>query len=587
MSNNLQFSFAPDNIDFEESKARLTNALERSDTWNGVIDNQVGTAIIDFLATINTFSQQRVLACFREAFPETAASDRASFSLAAMQGVRLTRNSPATSPVVLLSAEAVSIPPYTKFVASGNIALFNRVQIFLRPNEAQTVSLAEGKVSFLVAEGLGTDFQSIVPLERDFVVSNEDVSVEVDGETVQRATDGLWNYRGSKTFQDTTLPDGRALIRFGTTVFGLRPDAGSVVRVAYALTRGADGNSLGAANETVNCPNYPIVKGNMTAALSGGSDRRNPMSYKNVDSPNFGSFGAAVKKTQYVSAALDYPGVIDVRMFAQREIDPTDVRWMNLFKIVPLVQQGWTYADQLKLIDHMQNSTMYAGRFCVEYPVARPVDVSIRAYCNRWANPTSVKNAIIDSVTALFNLGRGSLQKDLFLSSISDAVRSSSSDIKHFDIVRPYSNIIVSADSLEPPQVTIESGVGTLMHGPHIYGVAAVIDQGEGVVDQSYLKMVDTTQVLVVDNNSSAIIRWTPIPNALEYHIYGRGTGTGQFGQLIVITVDPAVAWNSETLSWTDDGSIVPGAPPPTRSAFQIQYATLNTLDVTVEVARS
>ncbi len=586
MSNNLQFSFAPDNIDFEESKARLTQALERSDTWNGVIDNQVGTALIDYLATINTFAQQRVLACFREAFPETAASDRASFSLAAMQGVRLTRNSPATSEVVLLSVDAVSIPPYTKFVASGNIALFNRVHIFLRPNEAQTVTLAEGKVTFLVAEGIGTDFQSIVPLERDFVVSNEDVSVEVDGETVQRVTDGLWNYRASNSFQDSTLPDGRALIRFGTTVFGLRPEAGSVVRVAYALTRGADGNSLGAANETVNCPNYTTVKGNMTAALSGGADRRNPMSYKNVDSPNFGSFGAAVKKTQYVSTALEYPGVIDVRMFSQRETDPTDLRWMNLFKIVPLVQKGWTHADQVRLIDHMQSRTMYAGRFCVEYPLARPVDVVIRAYCNRWANPTSVKNAIIDSVTSIFDLGRGSLQKDLFLSSLSDAVRSSSSDVKHFDIVRPYSNVIVSADSIEPPRVTIESGIGTLQHGPHIYGVAARIDQG---VDgqTSYLKMLDTTQALVVTDNSSAIVRWNPLPNAVEYHVYGRGTGAGQFGLLATIAVDQNAAWNSETVSWTDNGSILPGGPAPARSEFQIQYATLNTLDVTVEVARS
>jgi hypothetical protein len=586
MSNNLQFSFAPTNIDFEESKARLRSALERSGTWSGVIDNQVGTALIDYMATINTFAQQRVLSCFREAFPETAASDRASFSLAAMQGIRLTRNSPATCPVVLSSPEAISIPPYTKFVAGGNVAMFNRLQIFLRPNEPQTVTLAEGKVSFLVAEGIGTDFQSVVPLERDFVVSNEDIAVELDGETVQRITDGLWNYRGQGAFQDATLPDGRALIRFGTSVFGTRPGAGSVVRIAYALTKGADGNSLGAAGETVNCPNFTTVRGTMTAALSGGSDRRNPLSYKNVDSPNFGSFGAAVKKTQYVSTALEFPGVIDVRMFAQREIDPTDVRWMNLFKVVPLVQQGWTYADQLKLIEHMQARTMYAGRFCVEYPVARPVDVTIRAYCSKWANPTSVKNAIIDAVTALFDLGRGSLQKDLFLSTLSDTVQGASSDVRHFDVVRPFSNVVVSSESIQPPTVAIVEGVGSLTPGPHIYGVAALISQNEDGLE-GYLKMVDTTQALVTSTGSSAVITWTPLPNALEYHVYGRGTGPGQFGLLETIVVTPGVAWNSANMSWTDEGTALPSASAPTRSDFQIQYVTLNTLDVTVEVART
>ena len=586
MSNQLQFSFAPDNIDFEESKARLVQALERSNTWSGVIDNQVGTALIDYLATINTFAQNRVLACFREAFSETASSDRASFALAAMQGIRLTRNSPATCQVILQSAEAISIPPFTKFVASGNIALFNRVQIFLRPNEPQTVTLAEGKVNFLVAEGLGSDFQVIIPLERDFVVSNDDVAVEVDGDTVERVTDGLWNYRNQRAFQDSTLPDGRCLIRFGTSVFGLRPESGSLVRVAYALTKGADGNSSGAAGETVNCPNYLQVKGTMVAALSGGSDRRSPLSYKNVDSPNFGSFGAAVKKSQYISTALEYPGVIDVRTFSQREIDPTDLRWMNLFKIVPLVQQGWTYADQLLMVKYLEDRTMYAGRFCVEYPVARPVDVVIRAYCNRWANPTSVKNAIIDSVTALFNLGRGSLQKDLFLSSISDAVRSASDAVRHFDIVRPYANVIVSADSIQPPQATVETGIGSLVEGPHIYGVAARIVQNEDGLE-GYLKMIDTTQVQVEEDNSSVVLRWNPLPNAIEYHVYGRGTGVGQFGRLDVVPALTGTAWTSESVVWTDDGSAVPGDPAPTKSNFQIQYVTLNTLDVTVEVARS
>jgi hypothetical protein len=586
MSNTLQFAFPPDAIDFDATKDKLEEILARSNTWSGVIDNQVGTALIDIISTVNVFAQNRILACFREVFPETLSSDRASFALAFFQGVRLNRNSPATCTVTLVSPEPVSLPPFTRFVVGGNLSLFNRDQIFLRPDIAQQVTLAEGTVKTLKLEGLGTDYQAIVPLERDFVVSDQDVAVAVDGANVPRVTDGLWNYRDQPAFQDATLPDGRLLMRFGTAVFGYRPRSGSEVLVYYAITRGTDGNSLGATGETLYCPLFPTVKGTMEVALSGGADRRAAIEYKNVEAPNFGSFGSAVKKSQYVSTALQFPKVVDVRTFSQREVDPTDVRWMNLIKIVPLVQAGWTFADQEALISYMEESTMYATRFYVEYPTARPVDINIRAFCNRWANPTSVRNSIIEAIQSLFVMKKGVLERNLFLSSISDAVRSANTDIQHFDIIKPYNSVIVSTDPVGKPQVTMEAGTGLLDPGLYIYGIAAVVQQDDNG-GTGYLKVTNTQHAVATDYNSGAVIRWDPLPNAVEYHVYGRSTAANGFGLLHTYVPTELESSTNESLVWTDIGNIPVGAPPPTKSDVKIQYVTLNTLDVSVTVTRN
>lgn len=582
----LQFAFPPDAIDFDATKRKLQEILERSNTWSGVIDNQVGTTLIDIISTVNVFAQNRILACFREVFPETLTSDRAAFALAFFQGIRLNRNSPATCTVTLESPIPVSIPPFTRFVAGGNLSLFNRDQIFLLPGVPQSVSLAEGSVKTLSMEAIGTDYQAVVPLERDFAISDIDVAVTVDGKNIPRVTNGLWNYRGQDAFQDSTLPDGRLLVRFGTSVFGTRPKSGSRVVVYYALTKGTDGNSLGAQGETLYCPTFPSVKGVMNVALSGGADRRSALEYKNVDAPNFGSFGSAVTKSQYVSTALQFPKVVDIRTFSQREIDPTDVRWMNLIKLVPLVQAGWNFGDQEALIKYMEESTMYATRFYVEYPSARPVDVSIRAFCNRWANPTSVKNAIIEAINSLFVMERGVLERDLFLSTISDAVRNASSDIEHFDIIKPRTNVIVSTTPVSRPQITMEGGTGSLNPGLYIYGIAAVVQQDDNG-GTGYLKVTNTQSAVATEDNSSAVLRWDPIPNALEYHIYGRTTAANGFGLLHVYVPTELESSTNESLVWTDTGAEPIGSPPPTKSDVKIQYVTLNSLNVTVTVTRN
>lgn len=573
------FTFDPSDIDFPSSRDRLEQALRKSDLWTGVLDNQIGTALLDFLATINVFAQNRVLASVRECFSETCASDRAAFALAAMQGVRLSRNAPATCPVTLVSPTAVSIPPYSRFAAGGGLYLFNREHLFLTPNAPQTIDLVEGVVNTLVVEGLGNDFQSVIPVERDFVVSDEDVAVEIEGVQIPRAVDGLWNYRSQEAFQDQTLPDGRLAVRFGTAVFGTRPTSGTSVLVVYAITRGAAANSLGGADEAVRCVNLPSVSGVMTASLSGGVDRRPALQYKNVDAPNFGSFGSAVKKTQHISTALQFPGVVDVVTYSQREIDPTDKEWMNLIKLVPLTSSPWDYATKQKLIAYMEEQAMYASVFYIEDPVPYLVDVEVRAYCDKFSNPTSVENAIIEEVQKLFVAQRGSLGKDVHVSTISKVIEKSSRSITHFDLITPTRNVICSTDPVRTPTLTMHAGSGSLPAGNYMYGVAAHVTQGDG--SPGYLKLKNIAMGSSLATGSISVT-WDTLPNATSYDVYGRSSASGSFGLLTTVAHNPSLP----SQSWIDMGTAPVGAAAPTKSDVHVQFAVLNSLKVKVLVEK-
>lgn len=573
------FTFDPSDIDFQASRDRLEQALRSSELWTGVLDNQVGTALLDFLATINVFAQNRILASVRECFPETCASDRGAFALACFQGIRLNRNSPATCQVTLTSPTAVSIPPYSKFVAGDGLFLFNREHLFLSPNTPQTVVMAEGVVNTLVTEGLGNDFQSLIPVERDFVVSDQDVSVEVDGVALERATDGLWNYRGVDAFQDQTLPDGRLAIRFGTLVFGARPSSGTTVVASYVITSGAQANALGGAGEAARCANFPSVTAVMNTSLSGGVNSRPALQYKNVEAPNFGSFGSAVKRSQHVSTALQFPGVIDVRTFSQREIDPTDLEWMNLIKLVPLTSSVWDYATRQRFISFMEESTMYASRFYIENPVATLVDVEVRGYCDKFSSPTSVENAIREAITEMFVLRRGSLEKDVYISQLSSVIKSASRSLTRFDILSPTRNVVCSTEPVREPNLTAHAGGGTIPAGNYIYGLAADVLLGDGSI--GYLRLKNRSMI-TTGSNGSIQVSWDTLPNAITYYVYGRSTASGGFGLLSSQAHNPAVA----TQSWNDTGAVSPGADAPPKSNVPVQYPILNSLVVNVLVER-
>lgn len=562
----------PDTLDYSSSVTEFYNILATKPAWVGNLDNQTGRALIDFVATLNVFAQQKLLRALQEAFPDTAVSDRAIYAHASSQGVRIRRKVPASASVQLSSTTALAIPPFTQFYAGGT-HLFNRDALFLYPNTPQSVTLHEGVLKTVSLEGLGSDYQMYVPFETGFVISDQDVQVKIDGVSIPSTTVGVWSLKGTSGFEDRTLPDGRLAIAFGTSVYGSKPSSTSTVEITYALTFGLAGDDSGLIGTTVSVNTMPTLSGSVTTALSGGIDELPALQYKNLASQTFGTFGSAVTKRQYLSTARQYEGIVDVAMFAQREIDPSDLRLMNTVKVVPLTVASWTPAKTVQYLEYLNSSTMFTTKFYVELPVASPKDISVNVSCYNWANLTDVKTEVTNAITKLFTPRSGFIDYDIYRSDLFSAIRAAHEGVEYFEIVSPEDDLIISAKPVPALAASVQVAMGSLPVGTHYYGIGVTVSTFSGT---GYIKPHDIVPVTTTAATDAVHLAWEPAPNAVTYHIYGR-SGSGLFE----IATVPA-----SSLSFLDTGSPVSATPMPSVNSVPVQYLTLNTLNVTTAYSK-
>lgn len=560
-------SLRPTSIDFDSTMQDLYTLLASSEAWRGNIDSQTGNALLSFVSTVNVFAQQKILRALQEAFPDTAVSDRSHYALASLQGVRIRRKSPASCTVTLSSTEAISIPPYTQFSSSG-VSLFNRDALFIHPSTPVTTTLYEGAVKNVEITGLGSDYQMYVPFDLDFVVADSDVVVKIGGVQLQRTTLGLWELPRTPGFEDRTLPDGRLSIVFGTVAYGSRPGPDETVAVTYVITTGSQANAYGLVDEGVATELSSAVSGIVTTALSNGEDQLSAFQYKNIASQTFGTFSSAVTKRQYHTVALQFPGIVDVVMFSQREIDPTDVTKMNLVKVVVLTSPTWKAGDNERFLEYLNANTMYSTRFYLESPVASPTDVQARVYCYNWANLSEVKQAAESAITYLFQPRSGFINYDIYKSDLSVALRDAHPGIEYFELVNPTEDCVISAKPVSNLSGYSSAGTGSLAAGIYYYGVGVELSTASGT---AYIKPQKVVTVVADDAASTSVISWSAVPNATSYFVYGRD-GTGMY----LLATLPATS-----LSFSDDGSLPPGAPAPNVDSHPVQYLTLNTLNIT------
>jgi hypothetical protein len=475
--------------------------------------------------------------------------------------VRLSRKLPASGSVTLLSTTAVTIPAYTVFESSGT-SFFNRSAIILAPATPQIVDLFQGSVVVKTAAGLDEDYQMFFSSEDSFSVSDIDVQVVLNALIIKKVTSGLWNLKFTQGFTDKTLPDGRLAIQFGTSFYGSKPSANDNLVITYVVTDGATANSYAVISKSVASSSYPTVTASFLSNLSGGADQRTAITYKNVGAPTFGSFGSAISGPQYQNAAKEYPGVVDAVTFAQREVNPSAVEWMNLTKVVLLTSTIWTAAQKTLYLNDLQTKTMYSGRFFLEDPVAVPVNIDLTIYCYNWANATQVQLNVTNAITNLLLIQAGVLSYDYYLSDLSRSIKDSDPGVEYFEINLPTSDIIVSAQAVVAPTEVVTAGLGTLAASTYYYSVGVTL--AAGVVTTR-----NWTTVTTVALTSQVQLSWPAVPGAISYQVYGRGpSGSGLMSSQVGTT-------------FLDDGTILPGLPPPPQNSVPVRYASLASLVVT------
>lgn len=559
--------------DFDQFVTQFQAALQSAPTWVGNLTTQTSQTLIEYISTVGTLNQGRIIRSYEDAYAETAQSDDGILSIAQMQGLRLTRYLPASAPATITSPTTVSLPPLTQFNCSGNY-FFNNENLTLVAGTPTNITLYEGQVYSYVLNGLGTERQTFVSSQNGFVISDQDVWVQVNGVFLPKSFGNLWNYDGLPGFADLTMSDGRLLIQFGNLggingQFGTIPGTNDVVIVSFPVTQGATGNSLSTSGKAVTVAGFSTITGTMTDNPSGGANDKSIIAYKNVASGSFGTYSSAVTKSQYQAIVATYPGIIDAVTQSQREIDPGDLRWMNVVRVSALTSSVWTQAQIQDFLTYCQSVTMYAVYFLWQEAIAIPQAVVANVYVYNSAVPTQVQSNSVTAITNLFAPRPGLLMTNFYISDLVEVIVNASPGlVSYVDIVTPTGAMIVTSPTSPQITYTLVPGGGTLGSLVYAYSISTTLTNG----DVGYPSNWVFPQVITLVNNYAITLTWPAVYQAASYQIWGRSAS----GLGLLATV------SAGTLTWTDNGSITPSGDLPTSQDYPIQYNSLNSLTVNV-----
>lgn len=559
--------------DYEGLRAKLAADLATRDSWRGLIETQTGTTLIDWIASIGAFAQASVLRAKADAFSETAVSSRALYSIADMQGLRLARKLPASITVQITytqpsgGASTAVIPAYTQFQAGGTY-WFTWDAISIPAGSTSAVQLHQGYVVDQTTSGLGTDFQAFESVEKDFLVSNAHVAVSVDGVPIPIVTnEGLWNYASRPGVVDRTTAEGRLHLLFGNATYGTVPSATSTVRIVYAVTSGADGNSVSTVDQRMVQLNNQVsgLSFVVTSNPAGGASQTPASTFKVLSSTNFGTMGSAVTKQQYMTVALSYPGVVDAKLFAQRERDTTNLAQMNVVQVSALTTSPWNAAQKTAFLAYMQDRTLYTTQLVWKDVTPAPRDLSMRLHCYNWANLTQCQADASAAIQKLFSVRAGYIGYDITVSDIHRAVLASNRGIEYIELFNPVADLKASDLGPPPPTVSLVNATSSALAKDTSYSYALGVQDAYGLRVPAGLTTAYTTAL-----NQKVALAWDPYPGAVTYFVYGRTTT-----KMIQLAALPAT-----TLTYEDDGVLTSGAPQPTTPVYPMLYNTVNTLEI-------
>lgn len=574
-------------VDYNSGKTQLQSLLVASGSpWQALLPTETGDTLVSLMATIHASAQQNIIRSYQDVFPDTAVADSAIYAAATMQGVRLNRKGPASLPVAITNngPGPVTVPAYSVF-SGANTFWYNNDStsgdLTINPGDTVTAKLFQGTVKRASMAGLGSPNQLFASQESGFIVSNFDTVVKVTnalGTTVlPKYTTGLWSSTPASSpgenpttlgYVDRTMPNGALIVEFGNGTYGYTPQVGDSITVQYAVTNGASANSINALNKAIIAAEFPTLTITATANPSGGADQTPSILYKNIAAFSFGTFDSAVSRSQFLITALNYPGVKDAVTFSEREIQGSDLRWMNLVQVTVLAEEPYSLTQQLEptvqapdYLAYLESNCAYSTRFYTVDPVAKLSVVSANIYCKSWASLVDAKIKAEASVIRLFS--KAKLNYDVMVTDITSAMLNSYSGIDYIDLISPTADLIVSDPQLPAPAVVVAPTGGTI--SSVVSGGVLVYAIGYTTSSSIVYPRNEVFSDLITGSTNKATLTWTGISSAISYQLYGRGaSGWG-------------VIYSGPLLTFVDDGTVVilPTTPSPNLNTKTVRYNRL------------
>lgn len=560
---------------------QLVQALQNKDAWKDRVVSSTGRTLVDFVAAVGAYSQFSIESAYQEVWPESAKNADSLYAAANFAGVRYNRKRPASIRVLLRTypgAAAVVISPYTQFNIAGTF-WFNRDPIYLLGNgvvvpESPPQTLFQGKIVSTTISGIGTDYQAFVSPEDGFMVSDADVLVKLNNNSIPVIQSGLWTLKSQAGAQDLSLPNGNMFLLFGNDNFGTKPTVNDQLTITYAVTFGSDGNNLQVKDKVVAVPAYPEVTGTVVTAASGGGSQTDPFVYKNVTPALWGAFDSSVTPAQYKMLPLQYPGVIDAQTYSQREINPKALTWMNNIKVVLLTEGDtpWTDNQWDTFSEWMNARTMYKSQFIRRDPKPQPIEVEVDIFCSNYSNLTEIKSKVEAAIVNLFAPRQGIIGFDFYRSDIERAIKKADSNIEYIILKKPSIDIVLSSLTVERPQLRSFPGSGGFLttQTPYDYAISAVVaGTGGGLAGESAPAKWSSIQLPLGHN--SVQLTWQRLPGVTSYNIWGRTTATrlGKIGSVAASAVTDGV------MVYFDKGDNTPEGLVPVEATIDNFYAKI------------
>lgn len=615
--------------DFDSLVSQLTDYLNSRPVWKDQLRSSTGQFTLEVASAVGELDQYSLERIMQDAFPETAKLDSAVYAAMKSLGTRLARKKPGSAvlplaevavaggpPVGLTRLRRTSnvgilvIPPMTQVTTSLGL-MFNRKTIrfdvgdyfgYQVPDSSvgkEAIELFEGRIETRYFNMTGEDFSSVISGEDNFVISDSDVTVSLGAGgpvvgIVPRQTVGLWNNKGALPgWQDITTSDGRLHILFGSSVYATVPAANQLLIMSYAVTKGASGNGVFPTYK-LSIPTAPTIDtsydvfvpvptalgplNNSAVAIFGGVDQRPASQYKKLGSQIFAADqgNRAVQQQDYTAIVKDFTGVEDALVMPQRELDPSDLRFMNVAKIVTY-PKNMNNATFTQLLSYVSARSMMSMNFYRDEvpggdplePYIRLVDLKFNVYCAQNTDLVGVRdNYVTPAVLGLLDrewtlavprsATSSKLNRKITLSDFTTTIKNAHPSIDYVALLEPDKDVLAKVTAPLPRLTALNTGLGGFSVLSQFYSLTVVTPLGESLPSPPVNIVLNavTNEVLIeFDLPSNYLNTW------LTFNLY-RGTTINNM-QL----VDPgAFSWTytATTASFQDNSVVTMVNVPPT-----------------------
>jgi hypothetical protein len=415
--------------DYESISEQLLSALKKKESWQSLNNSSTMRIVVEAIAAVGESSQYSVMSATQETTLENAKIPESIYTNSRFLGVRISRKVPAQVTANLQNTNYVNqyleIPKYTQFTINGE-SYFNRTAIiFNNSSSIISTTLYQGQIKQVSYTSDGSNYQTYNLVEEPWTVSDSDIICYVDNIEFNRSSIPIFAMSSTDTlFYENSLPSGIVECKFGNGIYGVVPNSQSNILFKYAVTKGSEANNS-QSSLPVTATKFPTLVGETTSNAYNGSDEKSLKFYQEMGSMAGASNGRGIDRDDYRALVIQYPGVIDCKVYGQAEIAPNDKDYMNVIGLMLLVDDSFTSDSWKNLVKYLKQNGIFTFQFKRFIPTAINVDINISLYLNTGSSLSQCRDTVISKIQEYTALDVGSLGKSLYISDIDNIVLSS------------------------------------------------------------------------------------------------------------------------------------------------------------------